>query len=184
MLTKQDFDLIQQEFKQQNEPNMIKGVITKSLIDSLFKTYNRCTYSELYYDSEPNIPNAEWERLDSTKEGQIQYQKMVEEYDSDRKKFNNWVDPYDEGIWCMTNKYVRELAKNLLTELKKSTYKEDRFYIGKNKDGISLYYYARDTDEQLDYWFHFWNEENRNCPCDSCKRNFCKDECKKYKEMR
>lgn len=141
-MNKEDFELIEKEFKQQKESNMQQTVITKTLIDDLMKKYNRCSYTELYYDSD---------------EG---------------KSFNNWCDPYEEGIWGMTNKYIRKAIVEMLKILKKSTYKDKRFYISCNKDNVVLYYYSRDID-QMDYWFSFWNEENRNCKCDSCKKDFC-----------
>lgn len=177
-MDKFDFELIEKEMKQQEEIKYKNTTITKSLIDKCLNDYNRCAYSVLFYDSEPDIDYEEWKKLQETEEGKLKYEQMVKEYEPKRKSFNNWVDPYDEGIWGFTNNYVKELARNLLNKLKKDTYQDKRFYLIENRDCIKLYYYGRDNECQCDYWFTFWNEENRNSKCDKCNYDICWRECK------
>jgi len=159
-----DNELINEEFEKYNL-TMNNTVITKTLLDSLFLKYNTVTYTELFYDSEPDITYEEWKELDSTKEGRCEYKKMQEEYDMDRKTFNNWNEPIARGIWGFTNNSVRKLARE--------------FYMGKSKDIIKLYYYGRDTELQADYWFTFYNEDNILEECLKCKKYSCWTDCNK-----
>lgn len=173
-----DNELINEEFEKYSL-HMSNTVITKTLLDSLFSRYNSVAYTELFYDSEPHITFEEWKELDSTQEGRTKYKKMIEEYDSDRKLFNNWNEPIDRGIWGFTNNSVRNLARQQLNKLKRSTYKDKRFFMGKDKDNVKLYYYGRDTEVQADYWFTFYNDDEISEDCLKCKKYSCWSNCNK-----
>lgn len=160
-MIQEDFDLIQEEFKNRKINNMKQTVITKGLIDRLFSKYNSVIFIENSYDSEP-LEYDEWEELNKTEEGKKRYKKIVEEYELQRKRFCNWQDPYEEGNWDLTMKRIRELAKIHIQTRKKESYKEPRFYISENEDYTEIYYYGRDSYEQMDMWFSFYNrKENK-----------------------
>lgn len=158
-MTQEDFDLIQEEFKERKMSNMKRIVITKALINDLFTNYNSIIFIENYYDSEP-LCYDEWEELTKTEEGEKEYEKIVKEYQTQRKRFCIWQEPYKEGIWGLTIKQIRQGAKRRLEDRRKESHKAPRLYINKNEDCVNLYYYSRDKEE-LDMWFTFYNKKER-----------------------
>ncbi len=73
----------------------------------------------------------------------------------ERLTFCNWQEPYFEGNWGMTQKYVDGLAKYLLKkEIRNFKNLKERLFIRINKEDVVIYFYGRDIIEH-DYWFIF-----------------------------
>jgi hypothetical protein len=164
-----DYEYIQKEFKKQKEEGMKPVKFTKSLLDSLFNKYNTYTYTELYYDSEIGDDDRSYEGENMTDE---QWEEYKNNYDS--RSFNNWCDPYEEGIWGFTNQRVKKLIIYELNNLKKYQYTEPneiRFYINETDEKTNIYFYGRDLDIQCDYWFSFYKQESSKCL--TCKKDSC-----------
>jgi hypothetical protein len=86
------------------------------------------------------------------------YDKITQQrkdYESHRIEFNNWVEPYSEGIWRMFQKDVDKISREHLEDTKKcSASYNGRLYIAEDEDSIFIYYYGRDF-AMVDYWWIF-----------------------------
>ena len=84
------------------------------------------------------------------------YDKITQQrkdYESHRIEFNNWIEPYSEGIWRMFQKDVDKISREHLEDTKKcSASYNGRLYIA--EDAIFIYYYGRDF-AMVDYWWIF-----------------------------
>lgn len=156
-MVQEDFDLIKEEFEKREMENMEQVILTKALINNLFTNYDNIIFVENYYDSEPLCYEA-WKELTKTREGEKEYEKITREYETQRKKFCIWQEPYEEGVWGLTTEQIRQDAKKRLEDRTKESCKAPRFYINKSKDCVNLYYYSRDKEE-LDMWFTFYNKK-------------------------
>lgn len=86
------------------------------------------------------------------------YDKIIQQrkdYESHRIEFNNWIEPYSEGIWRMFQKDVDKISREHLEDTKKcSASYNGRLYIAEDEDSIFIYYYGRDF-AMVDYWWIF-----------------------------
>lgn len=86
------------------------------------------------------------------------YDKITQQrkdYESHRIEFNNWIEPYSEGIWRMSQKDVDKISREHLEDTKKcSASYNGRLYIAEDEDSIFIYYYGRDF-AMVDYWWIF-----------------------------
>lgn len=86
------------------------------------------------------------------------YDKITQQrkdYESHRIEFNNWIEPYSEGIWRMFQKDVDKISREHLEDTKKcSASYNGRLYIAEDEDLIFIYYYGRDF-AMVDYWWIF-----------------------------
>ena len=94
-----DLELIKKELKQNEDRYKIKFKpikLTKSIIDNLFNKFNACSYCINWYDSEPD--NEEYNKLTNigiekrSREQIYRINQLMQEYNNERKEFNNWVD--------------------------------------------------------------------------------------------
>lgn len=131
--------------------------MTQRFIDWVFTKYFTHEYAIKFYDSEPDIPE-EWDSEDASIWDNPEFIKvwdaLVEAHEPSRIKFNNWVDPFGEGIWDWSQEEVdefsREHMENLTTQ---EVDQSERLYIGFNKDGCAfIYWYGRDYNK-ADYWW-------------------------------
>lgn len=76
-----DYEYIEKEFEKQKEDNMKPIKFTKSLLDSLFDKFNTYAYTELYYDSETDDDDRNYEGENMTDDEWEQYKNN---YDSRR----------------------------------------------------------------------------------------------------
>ena len=135
-----------------------------SYISDMAYMYNYCTEEDINNDDKyftkkyiKEEYNKEYTR-EEAKRCAIENKRLYDEYNkSERKiKFNNWQDPYGEGIWGMSQKMVDDLARETL----KKTIKrcglslKDRLYYAKDDKQIRIYFYGRDFME-MDYLFIF-----------------------------
>ena len=101
-------------------------------IDWLFRHYYAEEFSINWYDSEPD------DELGIT----------------DPMTFNNWIDPYGEGIWDMSQDKVDKVAREYLYEIRNAPVKKDgRLYIFYSNDQVFIYWYGRDCMYR-DYWWY------------------------------
>ena len=164
-----DYEYIQKEFDTQKEHNMKPIKVTKQLIDKLLNKYNACAFTELYYDDWATDEDRATHSKKYTDEEWKDYKKNY-----DKRGFNNWYDPYEEGNWGFTNNKIRKMTRNELNELKKYQYTSPnniRFYINENEKISKLYFYGRDLDIQCDFWFGFYNKEVSRCL--TCRKDLC-----------
>ena len=141
-MQKEDFELIKEEFKALHKTDMQPVTLTESLINELFDNYNTTEFVEVYYDAPIYC-----------KENGV-----IKEDEFARKCDVTWLEPFEEGIWDMNMKQVRQEARNRLMDRITISAKEPRFYMRREKDCAELYYYSRDN-EQMDIWFLFYTEE-------------------------
>lgn len=164
-----DYEFIQKEISKQKYEDMKAIKFTKSLLDSLFNKYNSYAYTELYYDSEIDDDDRSYKGVNMTDE---QWEDYKNNYDP--RRFNNWCDPYEEGIWGFTNEQVKKLIIQELNILKKYQYtnlNDIRFYMNKTNKKVNIYFYGRDLDIQCDFWFCFYNKQVDKCLI--CRKNSC-----------
>lgn len=135
-MQKEDFELIKEEFKALHKTDMQPVTLTESLINELFDNYNTTEFVEVYYDAPI----------------------YCEEDEFARKCDVTWLEPFEEGIWDMNMKQVRQEARNRLMDRIAISAKESRFYMAEKEGYTELYYYSRDK-EQMDIWFLFYAEE-------------------------
>ena len=159
-------------------------------VDKLLNHYYCVEMCENWYDSEPNIDeyisdmaymykfgtngkvytkdyikekyNKEY-TVEEAKKCNIKSNKIYEEYKNSERRlnFNNWQDPYREGIWGMSQERVDKLARDTFKSIQRfNVSKKDRLYISYKDDEIRIYFYGRDFDE-LDYWFVFKKRDRR-----------------------
>lgn len=73
---------------------------------------------------------------------------------------NCWVDPYEEGIWHLTQKDVDKILHDTICELSKTCKRDGRLGIYKEKDVTHVIVIARDlAKHNRDYLFTFSNKE-------------------------
>lgn len=159
-------------------------------IDKLLNHYYCHEMCENWYDSEPNVDeyisdmaymykfgtddkvctkeyikekyNVNY-TIEEAKRCAIEYNRIYKEYNNSERRltFNNWQDPYGEGIWNMSQKQVDQMAYDTFKSIQKfNVSKKDRLYISYKNDEIRIYFYGRDFDE-LDYWFIFKKRDRR-----------------------
>src|SRR5574344_336194 len=160
------------------------------LIDKLLNHYYCHEMCENWYDSEPNIDEyisdmaymyefgtdgkiytKEYNKekyninytIEEAKKCSIERDKIYKKYNNSERRltFNNWQDPYGEGIWCMSQKQVDQMAYDTFKSIQKfNVPKKDRLYISYKNDMIRIYFYGRDFNE-LDYFFIFKKRDSR-----------------------
>lgn len=141
-MQKEDFELIKEEFKALHKTDMQPVVLTEAFIEELYNNYNDVEFVEIYYDCPVYC-----------KENGV-----IKEDEFARKCDVTWLEPFEEGIWDMSMKQVRQEARNRLMDRIAISAKEPRFYMAEKESYIELYYYSRDK-EQMDIWFLFYIEE-------------------------
>lgn len=102
--------------------------------------------------------------IEEAKRCSIERDKIYKKYNSSERRltFNNWQDPYGEGIWGMSQKEVDKLAYDAFKSIQRfNVSKKDRLYISYKNDMIRIYFYGRDFNE-LDYWFIFKKRDRRS----------------------
>lgn len=116
---------------------------------------------EKYYEYEFNLASIPKDLLKEYKDAHEQILRLREEYDkTDRLTYNNWQEPYAEGIWGYTQNKCDRIARKTLKLIRKKYGKslQNRFFVTCNivdgKKMIQIYFYGRDIIE-LDYWFIF-----------------------------
>lgn len=86
---------------------------------------------------------------------------MYKEYEPKRITFNNWQEPYFEGNWGMSQKYVDRFGKETLKKIRNCPFSaKGRLFIAEKDDQIRIYFYGRDY-LQVDYWFIFVRRKKR-----------------------
>ncbi len=141
-MKKEDFELIEEEFRTLHKTDMQPVVLTEALINELFDNYNAIEFVEVYYDCP----------VYCKENGVIKKDEFA------RKCDVTWLEPFEEGIWGMSMKQVRQEARKRLIDRIMISVKEPRFYIRYTGACAELYYYSRD-EEQMDLWFNFCNKE-------------------------
>lgn len=87
--------------------------------------------------------------------------RMYKEYEPKRITFNNWQEPYFEGNWGMSQKYVDRFGKETLKKIRNCPFSaKGRLFIAEKDDQIRIYFYGRDY-LQVDYWFIFVRRKKR-----------------------
>ena len=141
-MKQEDFELIKEEFKALHKTDMQPVVLTEAFIEELCNNYSDVEFVEIYYDCP----------VYRKENGVIKKDEFA------RKCDVAWLEPFEEGIWDMNMKQVRQEARNRLMDRIAISVKEARFYMRREKDCAELYYYSRDK-EQMDIWFLFYTEE-------------------------
>lgn len=114
-----------------------------SNLDEMEDKKDAFTYSKLPHSKE------------ELKEAYEKVKNMYSEYEPRRIKFCNWQEPYMEGNWGMSQRYVNHISKYELKNFKKlSVSKNDRIYYAKKDDEVRIYLYGRDIVNK-DWWFLF-----------------------------
>ncbi len=159
-------------------------------IDKLLNHYQCVEMCVYWYDSEPNIDEyisdmaymykfgtdgkiytKEYIKekyninytIEEAKRCSIESDEIYKEYNNSERRltFNNWQDPYGEGLWGMSQKQVDQMAYDTFKSIQKFTVsKKDRLYISYKNDMIRIYFYGRDFNK-LDYWFIFKKRDRR-----------------------
>lgn len=87
--------------------------------------------------------------------------RMYKEYEPKRITFNNWQEPYFEGNWGMSQKYVDRFGKETLKKIRNCPFSaRGRLFIAEKDNQIRIYFYGRDY-LQVDYWFIFVRRKKR-----------------------
>lgn len=141
-MKQEDFELIKEEFKALHKTDMQPVVLTEAFIEELYNNYNDVEFVEIYYDCP----------VYCKENGVIKKDEFA------RKCDVAWLEPFEEGIWDMNMKQVRQEARNRLMDRIAISAKESRFYMAEKEGYAELYYYSRDK-EQMDIWFLFYTEE-------------------------
>jgi hypothetical protein len=116
-------------------------------------------YTKEYIKEKYNIDYT----IEEAKRCSIERDKIYKKYNNSERRltFNNWQDPYGEGIWGMSQKEVDKLAYDTFKSIQKfNVSKKDRLYISYKDDEIRIYFYGRDFNK-LDYWFIFEKRDRR-----------------------
>lgn len=121
-MQKEDFELIKEEFKALHKTDMQPVTLTESLINELFDNYNTTEFVEVYYDAPIYC-----------KENGV-----IKEDEFARKCDVTWLEPFEEGIWDMNMKQVRQEARNRLMDRIAISAKESRFYMAEKEDRLLL----------------------------------------------
>lgn len=119
-------DLIDKELNQDPNRTYKKLKLSNRFIDWLFRHYYTGEFSVHCYDR------------DSMGE--------------DRITFCNWIEPYGEGIWNMSQVDADKEARGALDYVRQINIKKDgRIWIAHEDDYIFIYWYGRDI-----LWSDFW----------------------------
>lgn len=178
-------DLIQADLKESaTEGLYFKPLkLSNQFIDWLFNHYYCHEFCEFFYDTEPDYDSLEFNQymtyssilngvphnycdkeypLSELKQSYANILQQRRDYESRRIEYNNWIEPYFEGNWSYTQKYVNQIARDALKdEIKKCSLPlKDRLYWAKQNDYIRIYFYGRDFQE-VDYWFIFRKRNKR-----------------------
>lgn len=146
-----------------SEPNIDKYILDMAYMyeDRTEEEINdKDNYFTKYYIKEKY--NKEYTREEAKRCYEIEKQ-LYEEYKNSERKltFNNWQDPYKEGIWGMSQKEVDKIVYDTFKFIQKfNISKKDRLYISHKDDEIRIYFYGRDFNK-LDYWFIFKKRNRR-----------------------
>lgn len=170
-------DLIEEELLNINSSKNFKyKKLSNKFIDWLFNHYYCHEMCENFYDSEPDTDEEEYnmyldylentdeysEKEHTKEEKKIIYNKIKQmyiDYEEERIEFCNWQEPYFEGNWDMSQKYVDKLARYVLKkEIRNIPNIKDRLYVSIEKKQIRIYWYGRDILYK-DYWFVFLRKE-------------------------
>lgn len=83
------------------------------------------------------------------------------EYEPRRLEFCNWQDPYEAGIWGMSQFACDIMTRDILRDLRKTISLKDRVYaaIDKQNKELLIYIYGRDVLCE-DYWI-FLHKRNK-----------------------
>lgn len=81
--------------------------------------------------------------------------KIYEDYAEERLHFCNWQEPYFEGNWGMSQRFVDKFAFLTLKKAKRGSFsKKNRFYIAKEDERVVVFLLTRDVFD-CDYVFVF-----------------------------
>lgn len=148
-------DLIEKELSQIQGARFQEQKLSKRFMDWLFRHYKTVEFSLHFYDSEPDLrddidmDDPWWEST----EGDEYLRQRFQENEERRMTFNNWVDPYAEGIWGMSQSVVDSAARKVMKSVRNwPVKKKGRIYCGTNEKYLLLYCYGRDF-EGVDYWW-------------------------------
>lgn len=148
---------------------------SNKFIDWLFRHYFARELTERFYDSELDYDDEEFnmymdylyvhkqkedyrysKKLHTIKELEVAYKsilKQQEEYEEHRLNFINWIEPYFDGNWGMTQSSVDKIAKRIMKSIKRAPVSyNNRLFISEKDDYIYIYYFGRDYN-QVDYWW-------------------------------
>lgn len=90
-----------------------------------------------------------------TVEFSIHFYDEIDKNGNRRLDFRNWIDPYGEGIWDMSQSDVDKISRKYLKNIKrKSVSKRKRIYAAEKDGYILIYWYGRDRFAE-DYWWIF-----------------------------
>ena len=90
-----------------------------------------------------------------TLEAYEKVKKIYEDYAEERLHFCNWQEPYFEGNWGMSQRFVDRFAFLTMKKAKRGNFsKKNRFYIAKENEGIVVFLLTRDVFN-CDYVFVF-----------------------------
>lgn len=180
-------DLIQEELDRDinNGFTYKKLKLSNKFIDRLFNNYYCHEMCEFFYDWEPDYDELEHDKymtycsilegeyfnycddkkeypIEELKQAYINILQQRKDYDPTRIEFNNWIEPYFDGCWGMSQEYVDNIARETLKkEIKKSNVSlKDRLYYSEKDEQIRIYFYGRDFT-YTDYWFIFMKRKGR-----------------------
>lgn len=99
--------------------------------------------------------------LQELKEAHDKVVQMYKDYELKRITFNNWQEPYFEGNWGMSQKYVDTYGRCTLKNIRNYPLSvKDRLFVAEKDDEARIYFYGRDFIA-LDYWFIFIKRKKR-----------------------
>lgn len=153
-LIEKELDIPGVQFRQQK--------LSNRFLDWLFRHYKTHEFTVHFYDDEPELRNDI--RYDDpwwdTSEGIEYVRSKFRENEDRRMTFNNWIDPFGEGIWGWSQKQVDKFAKEHLKSVRDwPVSKKDRVYYGFKDDYIYIYCYGRDFLGN-DLWFILHKGDN------------------------
>lgn len=97
--------------------------------------------------------------IEELKAAHDKIEQMLKDYERERLSFNNWIEPYFEGNWGMSQKFVNNFARKILMKFKRSGDLKDRCYIRYNgEDRFTIFIYTRDKNYR-DYYLYFVRNE-------------------------
>lgn len=85
-----------------------------------------------------------------------------EEYKEHRLTFNNWIEPYFDGNWGMTQSSVDKIARRIMKSTKRAPVSYNgRLFISEKGEYIYIYYFGRDY-KKVDYWWVMERKKSKN----------------------
>lgn len=153
-------DLIAKELSRIDGIEFRKEKLSNSFVDWLFHRYKTHEFTVHYYDEDLELMNEIGDEDENpwwkTSEGQ----KCIQENEERRITFNNWIDPYGEGIWGMSQEKVDKYARSVMEGVKNWPVKKtDRVYFGVKGMYAFVYCYGRDFLGE-DYWWIMESKRN------------------------